>query len=400
MQLLYTIGIVLYGFSIRIASLFNNKAKKWANGRKDWQIQLSDFKRLDAPLYWFHCASLGEFEQGRPIIEALKREKNCQIVVSFFSPSGYEVRKNYELADYVFYLPIDQVSNAKILINYLKPDQVFFVKYEFWANLIEQLKTNHIPVYLVSGIFRKDQAFFKWYGPFFRNVLANFEAIFVQDVSSKLLLDSIGVESVVSGDTRYDRVMQNSSNAQKINLVDNFCNNEKVLLVGSSWAEDDEVLMPLINDPTFTSKVIIAPHEINENRIRTIEKHLNKKTLRYSDYTGEKDVDVLIIDNIGLLMHLYQYADIAYVGGGFKTGLHNILEPASFGVPVIFGPNHKKFPEAELFIENGIGFEISHVDQLKETYYRLKTGTVSESILSFMNFQTGATDMVLKHCNV
>ncbi len=398
MGFFYTIGILLYGTLIRLATLFNGKAKKWVKGRQNWELNLDQFDRKDVPLYWFHCASLGEFEQGRPIMEALKRKEDCQLVVSFFSPSGFEIRKNYELADLIFYLPLDTKCNAKKLIHYLRPTKVFIIKYEFWANLISTLRYNEIPVYLISGIFRKGQSFFKWYGGFFRNMLRDFKIIFVQDDSSQQLLGQLKIASVLTGDTRYDRVMENSRQAKNIDLVERFCNGEKVWVIGSSWIEDDQILMPLINGKTFNDKVIIAPHEVKEHRIKQIENQLQKTSIRYSNFKGNTEADVLIIDNIGMLMHLYQYASVAYVGGGFKTGLHNILEPASFGVPVMFGPKHDKFPEATLFMKNHIGFEISNMASLKKTYHKLTSNNMTRSVLTFMNRQTGATAIVLNHC--
>ena len=309
MKVFYTPGILLYRLGIGIASLFNEKARLWVNGRKNWKNQLKSFERSTANLYWFHCASLGEFEQGRPIMEAIKEKEECQLVVSFFSPSGYEIRKDYELADLTFYLPIDTKSNANLLIQFLKPTSVYIVKYEFWANLISSLNSNGVPIHLVSGIFRKNQSFFKWYGGFFRGILRDFKTIFVQDKASEQLLNAINIESIVSGDTRYDRVMTNSKQAKPIDLVAKFCQGEKVMVIGSSWIDDDKVLMPLINDKVFNDKVIIAPHEINDGRIKQIENQLSKSFVRYSNYaTEQKEVDILIIDNIGMLMHLYQYA--------------------------------------------------------------------------------------------
>jgi len=395
MRFIYGIGIRLYGILIRIASLFNPKAKKWIDGRKDWDNQISNFKSSKNNLYWFHCASLGEFEQGRPIIEALKEKGDCQIAVSFFTPSGYEVRKNYDKADLVFYLPLDTKRNARQLVSILKPTKVFIVKYEFWANLIFELQHNAIPIYLVSGLFRSKQSFFNWYGGFFRKVLKQFTTIFVQDQASENLLKSINVQSIISGDTRYDRVMSNSAKAKKIDLVEQFCVGEKVLVVGSSWLEDEQVLMPSINSADFTQKVIIAPHEINESRLKQIESQLTKKSVRYSKFEPAQTADVLIIDNIGMLMHIYQYGNIAYVGGGFRTGLHNILEPASFGLPVMFGPNHQKFPEAKMFIDEGIGFEVDSAEKLKTVYDDLLNGDYTKAVINFMEVQKGASDIVL-----
>lgn len=397
MQLIYNISIFLYGALIHIASLFNGKAKKWVQGRKNWVNKLKKFERSDKPLYWFHCASLGEFEQGRPIMEAIKSKEDCQLIVSFFSPSGYEIKKDYNKADLVFYLPLDTPKHAKLLVDLLKPTKVFFIKYEFWANLILRLKNNHVPVFLASGIFRKEQLFFKWYGGFYKSILKNFSAIFVQDEASFSLLKSIDVKSIITGDTRYDRVVANSKLALKIELIDKFCGGEKLFVVGSSWLEDDLVIMPLINSESFIGKVIIAPHEINESRIKEIEKQLKKPFIRYSEYSGSENAEVLIIDNIGILMHVYQYAKMAYVGGGFKTGLHNILEPASFGVPTVFGPKHHKFPEANLFINNGIGYEVATAKALISTYNNIQSNDYSKHIIDFMKRRTGASQLVLKH---
>ncbi|MDX1349512.1 MAG: 3-deoxy-D-manno-octulosonic acid transferase, partial [Putridiphycobacter sp.] len=239
------------------------------------------------------------------------------------------------------------------------------------------------------------QVFFKWYGRMFRKVLMNFHNIFVQDQASVDLLKSIGVKSILAGDTRYDRVMQNSEQAKQIDLVSSFCNGEKVFVVGSSWIEDEQILMPLINSPKLKQKVIVAPHEVTENRIKEIEKRLIRTSIRFSNYTGNEPIDVLIIDNIGLLMHLYQYGSIAYVGGGFKTGLHNILEPASFGIPVIFGPHHSKFPEAKLFIDHGVGFQVETAKDLANLYASLSTINMTDKVVTFMNRRRGATDMIL-----
>ena len=397
MRLIYNLAISGYGFLIKTVSLFNSKARLWVKGRQNIWLELESFKRKDLPLYWFHCASLGEFEQGRPLMEGLRQKEDCQIVVSFFSPSGYEVRKNYEGADLVFYLPLDTKSNASKLINTLRPTRAFFIKYEFWANYIAALKSQKIEVFLVSGLFRSNQIFFKWYGGFFRKVLEAFNQIYVQNNKSAELLKSIGVNSVVSGDTRFDRVMRNAQNVQKIPLIEAFLQGEQAFVVGSSWSEDDNVIFPLINSSEFTDKVIIAPHEINESRLEKIEQGIQKKTVRYSLFSAKNlENQVLIIDNIGMLMNVYAYAKIAYVGGGFRTGLHNILEPACFGVNVMFGPNHQKFPEAKLFMEHKVGFETSTFDELSASYIKLSEKDNRDAVLAFMQSNTGATEQILK----
>ena len=397
MNLIYSLGIYLYGFGIRTASLFNPKAKLWVDGRKKVWKKINTFDSENLPVFWFHCASLGEFEQGRPIMEKLKDRSPCKIVVSFFSPSGYEIRKNYEGADLVFYLPLDTKKNAKKLYKILKPESVFFIKYEFWANYIFLLKAQKVKLYLISGLFRHNQIFFKKRGFFFRKVLKAFDVVFVQNEASKLLLQKIKIKSIMSGDTRFDRVMQNCENIKSFPEVESFLGNEKTFVIGSSWAEDEAILLPMLNKDSFTDKVIIAPHEIDEGHLKSIESGLIKSTIRYSDLLQGKFLDesILIIDNIGMLMHLYQYGTVAYIGGGFKTGLHNILEPAAFGIPVVFGPNHSKFPEAKLFIEHGVGYEITHVTNCFELYGSLKEKTSQIEISNFMKSNTGATSTIL-----
>ena len=398
MNFIYSTGIYFYSAIIHLAAIFNPKAKLWVIGRKNWKAHLVQFKRKDLPLYWFHCASLGEFEQGRPLIEAIKAKEECQIVISFFSPSGFEVRKNYELSDYTFYLPIDSKLNATYLINKLKPTKVFFIKYEFWANYIFELKKQGIPVYLIAGLFRQNQVFFKWYGRFFRKVLDCFSQIFVQNQHSLSLLNSIEIPSVLSGDTRFDRVMNNAKNVKRIEAIEGFIKGRETIVIGSSWEEDEAVFMPLINQANFEQQVIIAPHEIKKGNIDRIVKNLKKPAILYSELMLDKskEAKVLIIDNIGMLMHIYQYAQIAYVGGAFKSGLHNILEPACFGVPVIFGPKHDKFPEATLFIENKIGYSISSEHELKSVFNQLSENKDYKYIVEFMNSKVGATDQIMQ----
>ena len=359
MKFLYTIGVASYTFAVRLASLWNPKAKKWIKGRKlVWQ-QLQEFIPKEN-VYWFHCASLGEFEQGRPLIERLKkRDAACQIVITFFSPSGYDIRKNYELADLVTYLPIDSQKNARRFVQQVSPTAVFFIKYEFWANYIFYCRDNKVPIYSVAALFRKNQIFFKAYGGFMRSVLKAFDQIFVQDDRSKKLLETINVDSKVCGDTRFDRVMENAKKVMEYPEVENFKGDNPVLICGSIWPDDLEVIREGITNLKGW-KIIVAPHEISENFISQIERKIGHSSIRYSRIDEFTDESLLIIDNIGILMNLYQYGEIAYIGGGFKTGLHNILEPAAFGLPVIFGDKTAKFPEAQLFVDKGVGFDTSN----------------------------------------
>jgi len=410
MRVFYSISVWLYVFFVHVATLWNPKAKQWVQGRRESLQKLEDFQTQNSSLvtpdslltgykiYWFHCASLGEFEQGRPLIEALKNSESCKIMLTFFSPSGYEIRKNYELADVILYLPIDSKKNAKRFFDLVKPDKVFFIKYEFWANYIFEAEKRKIPFYSISAVFRKDQVFFKWYGGFMRSILKSITTIFVQDEASKKLLESIEIKSTVSGDTRYDRVLNNAKSAQRFELIDDFTKDHKILVCGSVWSEDLKVISNGINQLENNWKIIIAPHEIKETNLDEIERHFrSKKLVRYSQLDNENnDAKILFIDNIGMLMHLYGYGNLAYVGGAFKTGLHNILEPASFGLPVIFGPHHKKFPEAELFIQNGIGFSISNEQEFNAVLNHLKAADLHSKVIQFMNSKTGATKTIMR----
>lgn len=339
------------------------------------------FKKLESEIdphakyIWLHAASLGEFEQGRPIIENIKKNyPSYKILLTFFSPSGYEVRKNYELADIVCYLPFDRKSKAKRFLRLANPQIAIFIKYEFWYNYINQLHKRDIPVYMVSAIFRPNQIFFRWYGKFYRKILHFYLRICVQDEDSKQLLNSIGVNNVeVCGDTRFDRVLDIKNNAKALPLADMFTKNEQgekqiTLVAGSSWPKDEDVFIQYFNRNTDI-KLIIAPHEIHEAHLSYIESTLTRPSIRYSKATLEdiQQYDCLIVDSFGLLSSLYKYGEIAYVGGGFGVGIHNILEAAVYGIPVFFGPNFKKFREAHRLIEEGGGYPI----QDEETFLSL-----------------------------
>jgi 3-deoxy-D-manno-octulosonic-acid transferase len=349
MKYLYNVGILIYVLGARLLSPFNLKAKLWIGGRKNWESLLSEHIGRDHTNIWIHCASLGEFEQGRPLIEAIKKTKpEYKIVLTFFSPSGYEIRKNYNYADYVCYLPADTRRNAEKFISLVNPSAAIFVKYEFWDNYTSILKKKSIPLYLISGIFRPEQHFFKWYGSFFRKMLPRFSHIFVQDKQSMDQLAGIGVENVsVAGDTRFDRVIQIAESAKDIPQIELFKGGEKLFLAGSSWKQDEEIIARYVNAHPGSMKWVLAPHEIEKANIDRLEKLFNTKVVRFSEFT-EKSAEacVLIMDNIGMLSSSYRYAYIAVVGGGFGKGIHNVLEAACWGIPVIFGPNHKKFREA------------------------------------------------------
>jgi 3-deoxy-D-manno-octulosonic-acid transferase len=401
MHFFYRIGIFLYGFSIRLAAVFNSKAKKWIDGRRKWAKKLQAATENAQNVIWFHCASLGEFEQGRPLIEKIKSEqKDVFILLSFFSPSGYEIRKNYDKADYVCYLPLDTKKNAQKWLKIAGPNQVFIVKYEFWANYLFCLQRAKIPTYSMSAIFRKEQHFFRRKTAFSQAILKSFAYFFVQNEESKRLLQSIGFHNVdVTGDTRYDRVLANAQNVQINPIIEKFCSKQNTLILGSSWPIDENLLLPLINHKAITEKVLIAPHEVHAKHLDSVVKSLNGRCLLFSKCTTETDfslVQVLVLDCIGLLSSAYFFGSYAYVGGAFGKGLHNILEPAVFGLPVIFGPNHEKFPEAKQFIDRGIGFSIMTATQFLQYRTKIKDNhqELSEMTKKFIVEQQGATEKI------
>jgi 3-deoxy-D-manno-octulosonic-acid transferase len=364
MHFLYNIGILSYGLLISIFSLFNSKAKKWKDGRKDFFNNIPSFENVK--LFWFHCASLGEFDQALPVINKIKTDNpEIFILVTFFSPSGYEhYNKRKHHADYVCYLPLDTPKNAKKFIHHFKPDKVFFVKYEFWANYIFEAKKSGAKLFSISSIFRPNQRFFSSY--FFSKILLQFDYFFVQNYESKELLKSIDINNIeITGDTRFDRVIENKNNLEKNIIIDQFKNNQPLWVIGSSWPVDETILYENIN--SINSKIIIAPHDISDKHITLIINNLKCSFIKYSEIKTSKDlseIKVLILDTIGHLANAYYYGDFAYVGGGFTGSLHNILEPAVFGLPIIFGPKHKKFPEAELFLKNDVAFEVENSEDI------------------------------------
>jgi 3-deoxy-D-manno-octulosonic-acid transferase len=403
MKLLYNIGIGLYNTLLYIASLFNEKAKLLVNGRKGWEKRLAEKLDPAGRNIWVHCSSLGEFEQGRPLIEEITRlHPEYKIFLTFFSPSGFEIRKNYSGADCVEYLPADFRGNAKRFIDLVNPEFVIFVKYEFWYNYISRLHDRGIPLYLVSGIFRPGQHFFRWYGSFFRNILRMFTVIFVQDKQSLDLLVSQGITNgIQAGDTRFDRVIKISGTAREIPQLEQFRGTEKIFLAGSSWKPDEEIMAAYINKYPSAMKWVFAPHEIDKPNIDRLESLFRVKVARFSTFQpANADARVLIIDNIGMLSSAYKYATIAGIGGGFGKGIHNILEPACWSTPVLFGPNFKKFREAVGLISEGGAFTYSNQDEFNRILDKLLSddefcSSASSIAGKFVGKHSGATAAVL-----
>lgn len=363
----YNIGICLYALVVRIISPFHKKARKMIVGHKQTYKILREQIDPSAEYIWFHAASLGEFEQGRPIIEKIKKEHpKYKILLTFFSPSGYEVRKDYKEADVVCYLPFDKKRNVKKFLKLVQPKIAVFIKYEFWYNFVNQLHKKGISTYMVSAIFRPDQIFFKWYGYPMRRILQKYTQICVQDENSKNLLFELKQLNVtVCGDTRFDRVIDIKNQSKPLELLELFAkqrteNEEKIFVAGSSWPKDEDIFTPYFNN-SLEIRLIIAPHEINEAHLKYIESNLKRPSIRYSEATIDtiENYDCVIIDCFGLLSSAYRYGDIAYVGGGFGVGIHNVIEAATHKIPVIFGPNFKKFREAYELIENGGGYAIN-----------------------------------------
>ena len=404
MKLIYTISIIAYGLIIKFASLFNKKAQLFVQGRKDLLKRIEDTLKLEnRPIAWFHFASLGEFEQGRPVLEKLKIERpDLAIFMTFFSPSGYEIRKDYTEADYIFYLPLDTPANAKRFIAIIKPQLVFFTKYEYWYYYFSELKKRSTPLYMVSAIFREQQIFFKWYGRFNRIILTCVTHFFVQDEDSGNLLSKIGLNNwTITGDTRFDRVYENSLHPKRFPSVESFITNNQIFIAGSTWPKDDELLIELIKKKSKDWKFIIAPHEIKEEKIL----HLINETqgIRYSELAIHPELskaNVLIVDNIGMLSSLYSYGHIAYIGGGFsKSGIHNTIEAAVFGMPVLFGPNYQKFKEAEDLITIQAAFSIKTAQDLEKVFGALTLTKLQESskkAADYVKENTQATEIIFK----
>ena len=406
MNLIYQLGIGFYSIAAWLSSPFYDKARQWYFGQKSALPYLEKKIEHDQPVFWLHAASLGEFEQGRPLIEKIKTSyPDHRILLTFFSPSGYEITKNYEKADYICYLPVDTKKNARKFIELVKPEKVFFIKYEFWKNYFFFLKEKGIPLYIVSAIFRKDQLFFKQnlYGKWYRKILNKVTHFFVQNQESANLLKHICVDNFTrTGDTRFDRVAEIASNRKDLPVIESFKSNHKLIVAGSSW-EPDEKLLASFAKSNSTVKFVFAPHEVKESNIKRLEGLLGKQAICYSkaNHKNLLTTQFLIIDSIGLLSGIYRYADIAYIGGGFGAGIHNTLEASIYNIPVLFGPNHQKFQEAVDLIQNEIAFPVYNQIELNNMLNILlndqeKRQKISEKCHNFMNQNIGATKRILE----
>lgn len=400
---MYDIIIYIYQFGVMLYSLFNEKVRKMWRGERNAIRILREKVNPNEQYVWFHAASLGEFEQGRPLIEQMRQEHpEYKILLTFFSPSGYEVRKNYEGADIVCYLPLDTITNARKFLRTVRPVMAFFIKYEFWYNYLHILKHRNVPVYSVSSIFRPEQVFFKWYGRRYGKVLNCFTHFFVQNEESKKLLSSIGIDCVtVSGDTRFDRVSDVKQASKTLPIVESFVGNKRAFVAGSSWLPDEEIFVKYFNDHKDW-KLVIAPHVIGESHLTQILALLDRKTVRYTQTTPEEaaEADCLIIDCFGLLSSIYRYGDVSYVGGGFGVGIHNVLEAAVWNIPVIFGPNNKRFQEAQGLLRAGGGFEIQNYSDFEAIMNRFiaddghlkASGNIAGK---FVQGHSGASEIIL-----
>ena len=402
--MLYNIAIYFYLLGVAIASLFNEKVRKMWRGERAAFDVLKQKVDPEAKYVWFHAASLGEFEQGRPIMERLHSEHpEYKILLTFFSPSGYEVRKNYEGADIICYLPLDTPINAIRFLRLVRPVMAYFIKYEFWYNYLHILKYRHVPAYSVSSIFRPEQIFFKWYAKKYAGVLRCITHFFVQNEQSRELLAKIGITEVtVSGDTRFDRVLQIKEQSKHLPLVEAFKQDHKVFVAGSSWPPDEEIFIRFFNEhPEW--KLIIAPHVIGNDHLQQILSRLNRKTVRYTEATPETaaEAQCMIIDCFGLLSSIYHYGEVAYVGGGFGVGIHNVLEAAVWNVPVFFGPNNKRFQEAQQLLASGGGIEITNYSSLATAMQRFMDDDkwleqCGSKAGDYVKSMAGATDIVLR----
>lgn len=419
MWVLYLAGIKIYGLIIRILSLFNDKARKWAQGRRRLLQRIAGEVDTSKPSIWFHFASLGEFEQGRSVLEAMRAcRPDLIFVITFYSPSGYEIRKNTPLADHVYYLPEDTPGNARRFIQLIHPKLAIFTKYEYWPFFFRELATQNVPLYLISAIFRPNQVFFKGYGGFFRSTLRKVTHFFTQNEESQRLLAGLGINEVtVTGDTRFDRVVELPQTHRPIPEVEAIVDSHPILVAGSTWPADEELLVHVQRKfPEW--KIIIAPHEIHEEHLRAIEK-LFPEAIRFSKLKaqisteGSIDADknrydinhlkaqILLIDNIGMLSSLYAYGHIAYIGGGFGVGIHNTLEAATYGIPVIFGPNYHNFQEAKDLVARGAGFSIQNTDELITVFGQLTNEQTRNAVGAlagqYVKQQAGATAAIMRY---
>ncbi|MEO8515995.1 MAG: glycosyltransferase N-terminal domain-containing protein [Flavobacterium sp.] len=405
----YNIIVQIAGFLLKVIAFFSPKIKLFVEGRKSVFTTLQSKISADDKTIWFHAASLGEYEQGLPVIEKIKEKyPSHKIIITFFSPSGYEVRKNNPTADVTVYLPLDTKKNAQQFLKLVHPELVFFIKYEYWPNYLNELKKVNIKTYLISGIFREKQSFFKWYGSFYRNALKSFDYFFVQNESSKKLLQSIHFNNVkISGDTRFDRVVSILERDNTLGFIENFKNDSTTIVIGSSWPKDESLLINYINQSAENVKFIIAPHNIKSEQIQQLKNAIAKKTVLFSEQENKTlaEYSVFIIDTIGILTKIYSYADIAYVGGGFgNPGVHNLLEPATFGLPIVIGPNYSHFAEATALVNLEGCVSITSQNELNEAFdnlisnedIRYEKGHICST---FVQMNKGATEVILKHIN-
>jgi len=392
-----------------VVAFFDNKARLWSDGRKDFLPRLKSKLEIENlqgdPIIWFHCSSLGEFEQGRPVIEKIKTSfPKFRILLTFFSPSGFEIRKNYDRADWVFYLPLDTPGNARKFVQIVNPVMVFFVKYDYWFNYLNELKLKDIPVLLISAVFRPSQYFFQWYGTWFRKQLNAITWFFVQNEISHSLLKTIGMDNAfITGDTRFDRVAEIASAKKDFPLIKEFCGNAQVLIAGSTWEEDENILIPFIHGDFLKMKFIFAPHDTGSGRIQKLCDRIGKSFIKYSELTSENSntAKILIIDTVGILAYLYRHATIAYIGGGFGVGIHNIQEPITFGIPVFFGPNFHKFKEAVDLISQGGAFSIRTTTEMIQPVSKLISdpeyySKASAVCRSYVDQNKGSTEKIFQ----
>ncbi len=407
MLVFYTILITIAGFVLRGVALFNKKIRLFVSGRADVLNLLSEHINTKDKIIWIHAASLGEFEQGLPVIQYLKKERpGHKILVTFFSPSGYEVKKNSDEADIITYLPLDTKKNAQKFLEHTNPEIAVFVKYEFWPNYLNELKKRNIPTFLISGVFRKEQVFFKFYGGFMRKRLRIFEHFFVQEEHSKTLLNTIGITNVtVSGDTRFDRVSATLKRDNSLPFIEDFLQGSPCIVIGSSWPEDEALFLPFINQYRGNAKFIIAPHLVHPSSVMKLKNNITKKTILFSEKENKKihDHEVLIVDTIGLLARIYNYATLAYVGGGMgKKGLHNILEAVVFGIPVVIGKNYKKFHEAIALVNLGGVVSVKNEEELEAVFHRFIENKNEQTAAGnrnahYIEEQRGATEKTARH---
>lgn len=402
-MLIYNIVIWLYKFVIFVVSLFNPVIRGMRQGEAKTLSIIKSSRRKGERWIWVHAASLGEFEQGRPLIERIKKEHpEYKILLTFFSPSGYNVRKNYDKADIICYLPLDTPANAKRFVEAVRPEKVYIIKYEFWLNYLSALRKHNIETYLISAIFRENQPFFKWYGGIFRKCLTTFKRIYVQNEESMRLLKGIGLTNIkVAGDTRFDRVSDIAKAAKQLPKVAEFACNHKTIVVGSSWQPDEALLLPYINEKCKKGvRMIIAPHHVEKERIDELTSNLSCRYILYSDVNEATvmDADVLVINTIGILSSIYQYGQVAYIGGGFGVGIHNTLEAAVWGMPVIFGPNYKKFKEACELIECGGATSINNQESCHRALdsYSESNSNPANAAKHYVESHIGATETIYR----